>query len=113
MAALGPPGAAEPEGNAAELPPVPREGLSLAALRAFAAAHAGQFFAVRAPGDAAALPVSKLFEALTTAEVVEVAVKPATLRAGPGGDDCTYAELLLAQARAGAACVACARVSRR
>ena len=82
---------------------MPREGLSLAALRAFAAAHAGQSFSVRASDGTAAPPVSKLFEALTTAEVVEAVVKPATLRAGPGGDDCTYVELLLAQARTGAA----------
>jgi hypothetical protein len=77
--------------------------LSLAALRAFAAAHAGQQFTVRAPGDAAAPAVSKLFEALTTAEVAEAVVKPATLHSGSGSEDCTYAELLLTQARSGAA----------
>ena len=103
-------GAAVPGGGAVELPPVPREGLSLAALRAFAAAHAGKSFAMHESDDAAVPPVSKVFEALTTAEVVEAVVKPETLRAGPDGDDCTYAELLLAQARMGAAC---ARAGRR
>ena len=103
MAATGP-GSAPPGAGAAELPPVPREGLSLAALYAFAAAHAGQSFSVSAPDDAAAPPVSKLFEALTTAQVVEAVIKPETQGKGPGGDDCTYAELLLAQARMVAAC---------
>ena len=72
------------------LPDVPREGLSLAALRAFAKAHAGTTHR---------LPDSEplLFEQLTTAQVCAAIVKPATLVDGAG---CTYAELLLAQARA-------------
>ena len=110
MEAPGPPGAEAPEAGAAELLPVPREGLSLAALRAFAAAHAGRPFAVCAPGNAASPADSKLFEALTTAEVVEAVVKPETQGKGPSGDDCTYAELLLAQARPS---VACTQVGRR
>ena len=87
---------------------MPLEGLSMAALLSFAAAHAGQWFAVRAPGDADAPAVSKLFEALTTAEVVQAVVKRATLGTGPGGEDCTYAELLLAQARTRMASCDCA-----
>ena len=73
------------------LPEVPREGLSLAALRAFADAHAGTTYEL-SPG-AESLP----FEQLTTAQVCAAVVKPATLVDGAG---CTYAELLLAQARA-------------
>jgi hypothetical protein len=77
------------------LPPVPREGLSLAALRAFADAHAGT--AHRPHPDAPKAP----FEQLTTAAVCAVVIKPATLGAGAGGANCTYAELLLAQVRWG------------
>ena len=75
------------------LPDVPREGLSLAALRAFADAHAGTTHAVHP--DAQPLP----FEQLTTAQVCAAVVKPATLAGGPHGASCTYAELLQAQAR--------------
>ena len=45
------------------LPPVPREGLSLAALRAFAAEHAGTALKLQ-PGAE-----TVLFEQLTTAQV--------------------------------------------
>lgn len=76
------------------LPPVPREGLSLAALRAFAAKHAGT--AHRPYPDAAKEP----FEQLTTAAVCAAVIKQATLGAGAGGANCTYAELLQAQVRA-------------
>ena len=72
-------------------PDVPREGLSLAALRAFADAHAGTTYEL-SPG-AESLP----FEQLTTAQVCAAVVKPATLVDGAG---CSYAELLLSQARA-------------
>ena len=77
------------------LPPVPREGLSLAALRAFAGQHAGT--AHRPHPDA----VKEPFEQLTTAAVCAAVIKPATLGVGAGGASCTYAELLLAQVRWG------------
>ena len=89
----GPRGALE-AAPAEALPDVPREGLSLAALRAFAEAHAGTTHVLH-PG-AQPLP----FEQLTTAQVCAAVVKPATLARGPHGAGCTYAELLLAQARA-------------
>jgi hypothetical protein len=84
-------------------PAVPRVGLSLAALRAFAEAHAGQEFAVcdeeedgstTASGAARTRPFSQL----TAAQVVEAVVKPATQAHG-----CSYAELLTKQARVRAA----------
>ena len=89
----GPRGALE-AAPAEALPDVPREGLSLAALQRFAAAHAGTTHALH-PG-AQPLP----FEQLTTAQVCAAVVKPATLAGGPHGASCTYAELLQAQARA-------------
>jgi hypothetical protein len=84
----------------AELPAVPREGVSLAALRAFCAQHAGRTFAPSAgeaanaarSGDAPPKPLP--FEALTTTQVCERAIKPATAATG-----LSYAEQLL---RAGA-----------
>ena len=80
------------------LPPVPREGLSLAALRAFADKHVGTTYSVlRADADCAD---AVAFELLTTAEVCATLIKPATLDSGAGGTQCTYAELLLAQVRA-------------
>ena len=63
---------------------VPRDGLSLHALRTFAAEHADRTFSL--PAGDASLP----FAELTTAQVVEAVVKPLTEAAG-----CTYAELLL------------------
>jgi hypothetical protein len=71
---------------------VPRCGLSLRAIRAFAAAHAGTLCAPAADEDssAAALP----FDELTTAQVVQRVIKPATAHTGG-----SYAELLLQQAR--------------
>ena len=75
------------------LPPVPHEGLSLAALRAFAAEHAGK--AHKLHPDAVAVP----FEKLTTAEVCAAVIKPATRTSGADGVHCTYAELLLKQVR--------------
>ena len=80
------------------LPPVPREGLSLAALRAFAEQHAGQEYTLQPDDDDA--PVVKLpFKQLTTAQVVEAIIRPATAQGAAGGAACTYAELLLAQVR--------------
>jgi hypothetical protein len=73
------------------------EGVSLAALRAFASEHAGQRFTLPA-GDTLS------FEELTTTQVVEAVVKPATQRAGKGGTPCTYAQLLRQQARARRRC---------
>jgi hypothetical protein len=94
---------AAPQGSSAaateQQPCVPREGLSLAALRAFADAHAGHKYTLQTGDGPATLP----FEKLTTAQVVEAVIKPATLakgaNGGSGGSDCTYAELLVAQAR--------------
>ena len=71
--------------------PVPREGLSLAALRAFAAQHADTEYTF---DDEEAS-----FDLLTTAEVCAAVIKPATEGAGAGGAPCSYAELLLAQVR--------------
>ena len=79
-------------------PPVPREGLSLAALRAFADQHAGQDYTLQPDDDDT--PVVKLtFEQLTTAQVVDAIIKPETAHGAAGGTACTYAELLLAQVR--------------
>jgi hypothetical protein len=90
-----PAGAGADAGDA--LPPVPREGLSLAALRAFVDEHRGHSFAVReAPRSCW---VMRPFELLTTAQVVAAVILPATRGAGPGGAHCTYAELLLATVR--------------
>ena len=72
-------------------PDVPREGLSLAALRAFADERAGKTF--RLHPDAEPLP----FEQLTTAQVCAAVVKPATHARGADGAGCTYAELLQAR----------------
>jgi non-ribosomal peptide synthetase component F len=81
-------------------PAVPREGLSLAALREFTAAHAGRSLSVSAGTDLSAASTTLRFEQLTTAQVVEAIVKPATLRAlDNGGRSCSYAQLLLAQVR--------------
>ena len=82
----------------AATPPVPREGLSLAALRAFAQKHATKECTVQPP-NVAAPPVKLPFKQLTTAQVVEAVVKPATEHGAAGGAACTYAELLLAQVR--------------
>ena len=87
----GPRGALEAAPAEAQ-PDVPREGLSLAALRAFADEHAGTTH--RLHPDAEPLP----FEQLTTAQVCAAVVKPATLAHGADGADCTYAELLQARA---------------
>jgi hypothetical protein len=76
-------------------PRVPSEGLSLAALRAFADAHAGREYTLQTDGGPVTLP----FQQLTTAQVVQAVVQPATAKGAAGGGDCTYAELLLAQAR--------------
>jgi hypothetical protein len=86
---------------APSLPPVPRHGVSLAALAAFAAQHAGGTHSVLDSGASGAQQQVP-FAQLTTAHVVEAIVKPATLRAGTPGGPCTYAELLLAQARGAA-----------
>jgi hypothetical protein len=96
---------AAPQGSSAAAPAaaspqprvgVPREGVSLAALRAFAAAHADREYTLQTDAG----PVTLRFEQLTTAQVVEAVVQPATKKGAHSGDgDCTYAELLLAQAR--------------
>jgi hypothetical protein len=78
---------------------VPRHGLSLAALAAFATQHAGRTHSVVDSGASGSQELA--FERLTTAHVCEALVKPATLRTGAHGASCTYAELLLSQARAG------------
>ena len=88
----GPRGALE-AAPAEALPLVLRKGLSLAALRAFADAHANTTHTLHP--DAEPLP----FEQLTTAEVCAAVVKPATLGRGADGAGCTYAELLQARAR--------------
>ena len=72
-----------------------RDGLSLAALRAFAHAHAGERFALPSAGGAGSASVA--FEQLTSGQVLELVVKPAT-----AADACSYAALLIAQARAAA-----------
>ena len=86
--------AAAPAGARDAYPPMPREGLSLAALHAFAKKHQGYSFEATADagadGDVAGT-VTLLFEQLTTKQVVECIIKPAT------PTNCTYAELLLAQ----------------
>ena len=87
------------DGGREDLPPVPREGVSLIALRAFADEHRGRSFAV--PDDAhGGAEVTRSFEELTTAQVCELVIKPATL---PGVESaskpCSYAELLISQAR--------------
>jgi tetratricopeptide (TPR) repeat protein len=74
--------------GATELEPIPKHGLSLAALRAFCAKHAGETVLCEdASGAAGTLP----FEALTTTQVVLNVIKPATLV--PDGEPVTYAEL--------------------
>ena len=70
-----------------------RDGLSLAALRAFARAHAGERFALPSGGGAGSASVA--FEQLTSGQVLELVVKAAT-----AADACSYAALLIAQARA-------------
>jgi hypothetical protein len=73
---------------------MPREGLSLAALRQFARACAGKTYTP----ESGAPPVP--FEQLTTDQVCTVAVKTATLSGGRDGSHCSYADILLAQVRA-------------
>jgi hypothetical protein len=73
---------------------VPTHGLSLAALRAFCEAHAGE---VVSGVDELGTPYSLPFGQLTTGQVCHSVVKPATLAAGPSGEPCTYADLLLAR----------------
>jgi hypothetical protein len=94
--------------------PVPREGLSLAALRAFADEHRGRTYAVlrdvERPADGL---VTRRFEELTTAQVMAAVTKPETEHAGVGAAHCTYAELLLAQARAAADPASSARGAER
>ena len=79
---------------------VPLCGISVASLRAFAAAHAGRDLrpslqeheeAERSLG-AVPRPVPQRFEELTTAQVVERVIKPATEAAR-----CSYVDLLRAQ----------------
>ena len=76
-------------GPGAQLPPVPHQGLSLAALRAFAAKHAAHPITVAAHDGAGAPQVTLPFGELTTAQVVAAIIKPATRC-----DKCTYAALL-------------------
>jgi hypothetical protein len=96
----------------AALPAVPLEGISPAALRAFCAAHAGAVLqptaaevdAAAAAGEAA--PTALPFEALTTAQVVQRVIKPATLHTQG-----SYAKLLLQRAAPGAAAPPVARAT--
>jgi hypothetical protein len=74
---------------------LPRDGLSLAALAAFAATHAGSSFTVDTPGGGAEVVA---FERLTTAQAVDHIIKPITAQHGC----CSYAQHLLAQARCAA-----------
>ena len=94
-------GTATPAGAGDAQPPVPREGVSLAALRAFAAEHAAKSFAAHA--DAAGGAVMLSFKELTTTQVVELIIKPATLTSPPPGaakqGPHTYAKLLQARVR--------------
>ena len=71
-----------------------RDGLSLAALGAFAAANAGARFALPPGGKAGAAGASVAFEEMSTAQVLELVITPAT-----ASDACSYAQLLIAQAR--------------
>lgn len=72
---LAAPAEAALDGSREDLPPVPREGVSLAALRAFADEHRGRSFAV--PDEAhSGEKVSRSFEELTTAQVCELIIKP-------------------------------------
>ena len=88
-------------GKALSEPPsdVPRCGLSITAICAFADAHAGCVFAPALEELAEAekrnlqRPVPLSFEELTTAQVVQRVVKPATAAAR-----CSYADQLLQQA---------------
>ena len=101
-------------------PPVPLVGLSLAALRAFVARHAGRSIlpteeeVVVAAARRQPAPVAAQFETLTTALVVTRVIKPAM-----APKRCSYAELLQAQARLRRAAVAarahkgCAHAARR
>jgi hypothetical protein len=79
--------------HAADAAPTPattsratQEGVSLAALRAFAAEHSGRRFDL----GGTSLP----FEELTTEQVVDAIIRPATLCAGAGGAPGTYVQLL-------------------
>lgn len=74
------------------LPPVPQHGLSLASLRKFCAEHTGKLVPCT---DGANNALIQPFELLTTVQVCFSLVKPATLDSGPGGEPCTYVELLL------------------
>jgi hypothetical protein len=91
-------------------------GLSLAALRAFAEAHAGQEFPVQ-NGDEGCTTMTTRgaarrgeavhqlpFSQLTAAQVMDAVVAPATQAHG-----CSYAELLTKQARERGRRAACAR----
>lgn len=94
------PGSSDAEGTAS-LAAVPRFGLSLAALLDFAAAHAGSEYTVSSSSRQSASKQKLPFERLTTAQVVEAVILPATRR--PDGRTCSYAELLLEQVRIKAA----------
>lgn len=80
-------------------PEVPRVGLSLAALRAFADRHDGRSYALkpRYGNGTSSSSVILPFKELTTAQVAEAIVKPATANGAADGTACTYAELLLTQ----------------
>ena len=77
-------------------PAVPTDGLSLAALRTFTAEHSRAPHSVRAhvAADAAEALLCLPFAELRTWQVVEGIIKPATQDGGPGGVECTYADLL-------------------
>ncbi len=72
-------------------PPVPRDGVSLAALRSFVDAHRGSKYTVLVGEDKAKASATLPFERLTTAQVCEVIIKKATEADGAG---CAYTEVL-------------------
>ena len=76
-------------GAGAQPPPVPHQGVSLAALRAFAAAHAARSFTVPAHDGADAPQKTLPFGELTTTQVVAAIIKPATRC-----DKCSYVAML-------------------
>lgn len=72
-------------------PPVPRDGVSLAALRSFVDTHRGSKYTVLVGEDKAKASATLPFERLTTAQVCEVIIKKATEADGAG---CAYTEVL-------------------
>ena len=69
----------------------PQDGLSLSALRAFCAERSGKLVHCT---DAAGHSSDLVFEQLTTGQVCFALVMPVTEGAGPGGESCTYVDVL-------------------